>query len=564
MAAYDFYAQGALDIARPPNVVLLERINAINGTQYNPDQFALSPIVAEVGTNYNTYVWLMPVASSQWSSGFKVYYSRVQLQDVMVHAAEVATSGSANLYAIMEAINAAYGVYLTEADVFDAVIKYENPLDTAGAGSVVITARATSVFFTGTLTIQINNTVSHGVSTYDDELVHFLAISQAGKDTIVAYNDLGEQVTNYSFMHGVTINSSRIDRIWKRTDGTLLVTGLFNYTETNEFDEQVTSTRKVLSVDRVGKVISASAGNLYGVDYAGLEYAADLDNDRVYVLDTLSQIGGNTHGLHLYLESGAYSNAWTPVLAGRAVAVAPYQDMLYVVTQVDDDAPVLQRLLADGTADPLFTPLPLTYEGIRVGIDVVRITALQASVSGVAAAVQVDTLGGEVPWAEYASDQLPAGVAPPVRFVDHSGALVNAVGIASPLLTTRRVGVATNDSLVAVGTQAVFYSADLVNVTSGRYGQGMAAVKVDGSIPAPTTQAVSDLYPSFLNVRAIYPLAHGDVVVAANVQVVDTGGMQEAAGVFIYSYDGQFATQEVVIPGAQMIACVSHFFLLQV
>ena len=77
MAAYDFYAQGALDIARPPNVVLLERINAINGTQYNPDQFALSPIVAEVGTNYNTYVWLMPVASSQWSSGFKVYYSRV-------------------------------------------------------------------------------------------------------------------------------------------------------------------------------------------------------------------------------------------------------------------------------------------------------------------------------------------------------------------------------------------------------------------------------------------------------------------------------------------------------
>lgn len=563
MPTVDFYAQGALDIARPPKEVLIERVNAINATQYHPDQFELAPVVVEAGTNYNTSIWVMPVASSQWSTGFKVYYSRVRLQDAMMHLAEVNTAGSANLYSILEAVNAGYGIYLTEADVLDASVTYTDPQNPAGAGTVVITARNTSVFFTGTITIPVNNTVAHGISTYSDELLHFAALRSNGTDTIIAFNELGEQSQNYQFMRGTTIVTSMIKTMWKRPDGTLLITGAFTYTTTNEFNEVVSHNDKILALDRFGAITSASAGNLYGVNYIGLEYIPDFANDRVYVIDALTSIGGNTHGLHLYHENGSYLNFYQPSLAGKVVGVAPHLNKAYVITQVGTANPMIQRLELNGDVDPLFTPVELPFPSGRAGIDVCRVAAVSANDQGIAVALYAETVNGEIPWSEYSANQNPTGIAVPVLFIDHNGLKINAVGAPSPLLTSNRVGVATGSSLVAVGAQALFYSANAINPTSGLHSQNLLTVKMDGTVPATSTQAVSDLYPAYLNVASIYPLTLADMVVGANVQVLDGLGLHSAAGIFIYSYDGHFATQEVVIPDTELLSCASHYFLAQ-
>lgn len=45
MPTYDFYASGALDITKPAKEMLIERVNAINGLRYDPEQFVLSAVV---------------------------------------------------------------------------------------------------------------------------------------------------------------------------------------------------------------------------------------------------------------------------------------------------------------------------------------------------------------------------------------------------------------------------------------------------------------------------------------------------------------------------------------
>lgn len=564
MSTNDFYAEGALDIARPPKAVLIDRLNAINGLELNPDHFELGFPIAEAGENYNTYIWVMPVASSAWSSGIKAFYTRLPMPEVMQHAAEVKTNGATTLYAILEAINAAYGIYLVEADVFDEVINYSTPGDTASNGTVRIRIRSTSVFFMGEFTIPVNNSVAHGIGTYDEEMLHFLALRPTvGQDTIKAYNELGEVEANFNYLSNVTIQQSQIRTMWKRTDGTLIVLGSFQFVHTTELNESTTYNRKILLLDRSGKAATSSAGNLYGVDFTGLKYVPDFANDRVYVIDVGNEIGGNTSGLHAYTDQGAYDSSFVSGVSAAVRSVAPYEDKLYVTSQVGDNPPVLRRLLANGTIDPDFTPVSLTVASAREGIDVSRVASITAGESGVSIVLSLELATGaeaEPAWADWSRNQQPGGIAAPVLHYGHDGSKNTAIGKAHELLTSNRTGAGYQNSIVANNSSVVMYSAYLVNPTTGQLGEGIGAIQLDGKISSACTQAVSEQYPAFRNIVAIIPMVRNDVVVGANVQLEDNLGVQNAAGVYFFSYDGYFATQEVVVPGHRLLAMASHLF----
>lgn len=263
----------------------------------------------------------------------------------------------------------------------------------------------------------------------------------------------------------------------------------------------------------------------------------------------------------MYNEDGTHNNSYTPVLSGKVISVSPYLTKLYVVTQVTDAAPILTRLNLDGTTDSAFTAITLTFPSGRVGVDICRVASVTAAFEGITSVLYSEVASGAITWAEYSKTQQTGGIAPSVHFVDHDGVVMPGIGQPKLIMTSNRTGVTDVTSLVGSGSDAVFFSATVVNPSTGVKSNGMCTVKFDGVMPAACTQAVSDYYPAFINVKSITRISRGDMVVGANVQVEDAQGLRNAVGIYLYSYDGYFATQEVVLPGYTLIECTSHLFL---
>lgn len=561
----DFTAYGALDIARPPKEVLIERLNAIHGLQLDPSHFELAnPVVAD-GLGYNTYIWVMPVASSSWSNGMQIYYNRMELTSLMQHTASVPTGGEENLYAILDTVNAAYGVYLTEADIQDAVIAYDTPEDPlTSTGRVLLRARETSVFFKGEYTIPINNSASHGIGTYDEEMLHFTLTHDTalGRDTIVAFNELGELEANFNFLHNASPSSATIRHMWKDAYGALTLIGSFDLGAVPGLELEA-GHYKVLWLNSTGAVTKASAGNLFGADFVDLQYYPDVISGKVFVLDVGNEIGGNNHGIHVFDWSGVYNNGFTSTLSDRATALAVHNGKLYVST-FGNYTSTLHRLALNGATDTTFPATMLLLPSVRGGVDYCTPIGIAASDEGVAVMLETHMRAGNfpetpLPWAEYTDrGDVADGHCVPVVFLDHSGAPNTAITERRPYHTNRRLGLVAKGNQLTCNDQTVLYSAQVTSPVTGATTQGVVAARLDGTLAPNCTQTTAALYPYFQEIKAMYTITRGDFLVAANIYNEE----HEVCGaLYFFSNDGVLATRELYLDGHELKSVISHSFV---
>lgn len=374
---------GAIDLHRPAIDVLIDKINALNTMNLVSSDFTLSAPIAEVGEDYDTKISLNPTAGSIWLNAKWAYYSRVSLESLMRIPTRVVTAGNALLYEILDAVNAAYGVYLQESDIEQAAITYVEPSDPDGPGTVTITARATSVFYKGEFTIPVNTQGRQGLNTYDDEAIYYVLVNTNGMDSLRAYNIRGEEVDTFEPFKGATFSVSNVYHFELLANGNLLLLGEFVYTTTNTFGEVTEFTRKLIKLSPTGEFVETAAGNVYGANYPDIRRVFNDASGAVFAIDPTNAIGGRPSLIHRYTPEGAYDNTFTLGLGAPASHFALHGGFIYVGRVADGIVTITKHTAATGVIDATFGPIVLTAnqslqmysmavdaEGVKLLIDI--------------------------------------------------------------------------------------------------------------------------------------------------------------------------------------------------
>lgn len=378
---------GAIDLHRPAIDVLIDKINAINTLSLVSSDFTLGPPVAEAGEDYDTKISLIPSAASIWLNAKWAYYSRVSMESVMRIPTRVVTGGNALLYDILDAVNSAYGVYLQEADVEQASITYVNGADTSGPGTVEITARSTSVFYKGTITIPVNTQSRQGLNTYDDEAIYYVLAQIGGKDTVVAYNTRGENVETFTGFRGATMDVSNVHHFEMLPNGDMLLIGEFEYQMVNGFGETIEYVRKLIKLNPQGNIIDSAAGNVYGANYPNIKRKFEKVTGAVHVIDPLNEIGGRPSLIHRFNPDGTYDNNFSLGLGAPATHFAVHDGFIYVARNVAGVINVTKHNSTTGVVDDTFAPISLSgvaplamysmaadAQGLKLVVDAVEAT----------------------------------------------------------------------------------------------------------------------------------------------------------------------------------------------
>lgn len=308
-----------LDISKPAKEVLIDKLNAANSLNLQPNDFVMGAPEVQVNPNYDTKIVLAPTTSSQWYESLSIFYKRIKLQEVFEVNLKAFTTGvETTLEEILPLINATYGIYLTPDDVEPATIVFSNPAVLTSGGTVAVVAKTTSPLFHGNKTIQINVTNVEGPAIYEDNQTYFAVVSDTGVDSVKAFNSLGLQLDTFNYLDNSVLHSSLIKKMVHWPNNDIMVIGDFDYSHTDSFNVTTRYQHKLVRMNSRGRLNGVSAASRFGVEF-NLRYYPDAKNGFVYVLDATNQIGGNLHGLHRYLEDGTYDNAF----AAAAVTAAP-------------------------------------------------------------------------------------------------------------------------------------------------------------------------------------------------------------------------------------------------
>ena len=308
-----------LDISKAAKEVLIDKLNAANSLNLQPNDFVMGVPEVQVNPNYDTKIVLAPTTSSQWYESLSIFYKRIKLQEVFEVNLKAFTTGvETTLEEILPLINATYGIYLTPDDVEPATIVFSNPAVLTSGGTVSVVAKTTSPLFQGNKTIQINVTNVEGPVIYEDNQTYFAVVSDAGVDSVKAFNSLGLQLDTFNYLDNSVLHSSLIKKMVHWPNNDIMVIGDFDYSHTDSFNVTTRYQHKLVRMNSRGRLNGVSAASRFGVEF-DLRYYPDAENGFVYVLDATNQIGGNLHGLHRYLEDGTYDNAF----AAAAVTAAP-------------------------------------------------------------------------------------------------------------------------------------------------------------------------------------------------------------------------------------------------
>lgn len=356
---------GKIDLHQPPLEVLIAKINAINSMDLKSTDFTLSAPVVDVGTDalgrsWDTKITLNPSVGSVWIKALPVTYSRAALQDLMRVQSPVQTAGNAMLYEILDAVNAAYGIYLQEADVEQAVINYVESTDHQGPGTVEIVTRPTSVFYKGSMTIPVNTQARQGLNTYDDEAVYYVLARASGKDTVMAFNIRGEPVETFTAFKGATFSMSNVKHFEMQNNGNMVLIGDFTYTTTNSSGQSTEHIVKLIKISPMGDILETASGNIFGATYAGLQRVFDNATGAMYALDPTNLIGGRASMVHRFLPDGTYDNNFNMGAGGIATHIAFHDGFVYAVRQAAGVATITKHNALTGAADNTFGPLALS------------------------------------------------------------------------------------------------------------------------------------------------------------------------------------------------------------
>jgi len=322
-------------MTKSPVEILVSKYNAINGLNINPNDVSLGPVFTISDQEYNTSVDIVPNANSIWLTTRKVFYRRVTLAEALAVPSEVRTTGNEYLYQILDAVNAAYGLHLKEADVEDAVIQYSNPANPLSAGTVTLTARPSSYFYTGSKTITVNTVHRLGNNLYENEL-SYVVIERSiegveSPASVKVLNNYGQPVTDFTFFSNLTFTADiSIYGAWKLNNDTILFLGRFPAVVGGmpvTYRAIVTDLRGFAKITMVGQVFALSRGSP-----SMHTFICDPDTAHVYLIDAGNIVGGRTSLLHRYQGDGSYDSSFPNLTTMPVISLAVTQDRLYFLT----------------------------------------------------------------------------------------------------------------------------------------------------------------------------------------------------------------------------------------
>ena len=544
------YEMGATDFNRPPIQVLFERLNASNSTFLDPKDWVLSHPVPSIDTPFNTTITALPIQTTYWSRGFNIDYNRAELSEQFSIGCEVRTGGAESAYAILDAINVAYGVVLTEEDIGDTSIEYPGSSKTSGPGSLELRARANSVFYIGTTTIRVNVTYEQCVAPYNDELTHYVVVDPGtGIQELRSYDAMGLPNLQYNHLDPALTTTFKVKKLFKDEESAeLILLGEFDFIDQNANH----TTAKMLRVDSKGFVTYSSNGSFFGSEYIDLQHVQASSQGRIYALDVNNEIGGTIHQTLYYNQDGSIGTGWNPVAPSKITAIAPYLDTVYIAYSdpVDTTKAYINRVLLTGEQDPAFTPVEVgsnTDQPLPFIISALNVNSLR--VAGTISITDPD-------WLQTSRLVQENGMGAPVVSITHRGILESVFNQRHIFNTLSNVGLARNK--LAITTKAIVYHAYAIDKVTSEYRNTLIAVNDSGRGSGLLPPSIADEVGQFTSILEISASARDDMVVGGNLKLP---AGENAAGALVYDYAGNYAATLLLIPDVTMVAYTHHRFL---
>lgn len=364
-----------LDVTRPALEILIDKVNALNSVHLQPSDLVLGVPEVWVGVNYDTKISLMPVVTSMYYNAIQLFYKRVNLATLFTTHLIVPSDGATHVHDVLGAINAAYGIYLTTDDVENDTIVYSTPGNPTTTAVITLVAKTTSPLFSGATELTLNLQVDQGISTYVDEQTYYTVVTKNGKDTIQAYNSLGNQLNAFRFLEGATVNASTIKNLVYMADVSLMMIGEFTYTTPNPIGDPIVTTAVAVKMDLRGNILGITQGDRFGgTAHTAFEY--DPLNEVFFALDKTNALGGVLHRVHRYDTAGMHDNTF--VLEGLTEVVSDIaidaNGNLYLVTDTLTGFEVHKRTSA-GAVDSSYTIPLITVANNTANCDKLTVTA---------------------------------------------------------------------------------------------------------------------------------------------------------------------------------------------
>lgn len=175
---------GTINAGGDGKVILLAAINAQLGTTHTLDDFDFGiPSAVDVPTpTHNSRVAFGPKLGTGYYGVRTIYYNRIQAADL--GQIIVPYDGEMYVTEILGKINSKYGIYITAADVYDAVIPA--PAEGVTQATVALEFRPESIIFTSgtTATIGQNDPTGDTLPTLPFEAYHTLVFNQTQEFTL--------------------------------------------------------------------------------------------------------------------------------------------------------------------------------------------------------------------------------------------------------------------------------------------------------------------------------------------------------------------------------------------
>lgn len=325
----NFVNDPILDISKLPQVILLEKYNAMNAINVDYDEVVFATPVVSTKPGYNTSATFTPKLLSRWLNGDTIYYNRINIASVLINPkVSIPRGNAANISDTITTINTLFGINLRAEDYFDNPLPAIDPLDPDAEVTVTFSCKPGSYLFYGSLQITYNKLVPTAESPTEDPVDIYSIVQDAAdpvyKSKVVCYSIEGREVTNFKFLrNAVTVTESDANFMLRIKNGDMVIFGNFQYRAAIGQEAEKNHVSTVIVIDRTGKVLRSGtlATNLFGSNHP-MVYEYYPESDYIYALDTTNAIGTNTSRLYRFDLQGQIDVAFT----------AP--DVSYVPTQI--------------------------------------------------------------------------------------------------------------------------------------------------------------------------------------------------------------------------------------
>lgn len=147
----------ATDFTKPALQILVDLINATNGTSLTLTDIDFSACAATGGGNRNTGVTITAKPNTGYTGHRDLTYDRVDLASIPGSRSKVFQLGSAvSAKDLLPALNAAYGLNLTTDDIIDDPMPTFTGGDPAEQEPFTLRAKATSYIYRGSVVLTMD------------------------------------------------------------------------------------------------------------------------------------------------------------------------------------------------------------------------------------------------------------------------------------------------------------------------------------------------------------------------------------------------------------------------